>query len=167
MNKKIIIIDDDDNIKSDYEEILLEEKEDKRLQEISGFINDGNEPKKDNKNKIDYELDFAKQGEEGFNMIKKSLKENNPYSLAFIDMRMPPGWNGLKTSKKIREIDKEIEIVIVTAYADVPRSKIVSEIGQPNKLLYLKKPFATEEIEQLAAEYHLNIVKDCVLASLH
>ncbi|MCK4983007.1 MAG: response regulator, partial [Victivallaceae bacterium] len=68
----------------------------------------------------------------------------------FTDMRMPPGWDGLKTAKKVREIDNNIEIVVMTAYADHTQNTIAEEVGMPEKLLYIKKPFQTEEIFQLA-----------------
>jgi len=74
------------------------------------------------------------------------------YAVAFIDIRMPPGWDGIKTAQKIREIDRDIEIVIVTAYADVTRSQIVSNIGYPEKLLYLRKPFDNDELAQIALQ---------------
>jgi len=63
-------------------------------------------------------------------------------------MRMP-GWDGLKTASEIRKIDKNIEIIIVTAYSDKNRDEILESVGTPEKLLYLKKPFDREEIMQL------------------
>lgn len=83
-------------------------------------------------------------------MVQAAIDNNAPYAVMFTDMRMPPGWDGLKTSKKVREIDKNIEIVIMTAYADHTQSTIAEEVGMPEKLLYIKKPFQTEEIFQLA-----------------
>ncbi len=97
-----------------------------------------------------YEVDTAGQGEEAFDMVKKSLEKNTPYAMMFLDMRMPPGWDGLQTAKKIREIDKFIEIVIMTAYADHDQKTIAETVGTPEKLLYIKKPFQSEEIHQLA-----------------
>ncbi|MFA6714458.1 MAG: response regulator [Victivallales bacterium] len=97
-----------------------------------------------------YDIDTAGQGEEAFEMVQAAIKNGAPYAVIFTDMRMPPGWDGLKTAKKIREIDKYIEIVIMTAYADHTQSTIAQEIGMPEKLLYIKKPFQTEEIFQLA-----------------
>jgi len=63
---------------------------------------------------------------------------------------MPPGWDGLKTAKAIRDVDKNIEIVIMTAYADHDQKQIADTVGTPEKLLYIKKPFQAEEIYQLA-----------------
>ncbi len=64
-------------------------------------------------------------------------------------MRMP-GWDGTKTAKEIRLFQMDMEIVIITAYSDTKCVKIVKEVGIPHKLIYLKKPFDTEEACQLA-----------------
>jgi len=68
----------------------------------------------------------------------------------FLDMRMPPGWDGMETARRIREVDRFLEIVIMTAYADHDQQEIADTVGTPEKMLYIKKPFQAEEIHQLA-----------------
>ncbi len=97
-----------------------------------------------------YTVEVAAQGEEAFNMIKEANIGGDPFAVMFLDMRMPPGWDGLEAATKIREIDKSIEIVIMTAYADHDQAQIAEKVGMPEKLLYIKKPFQAEEIYQLA-----------------
>lgn len=97
-----------------------------------------------------YIVDIALQGKEAFEKIKKSQERGEPYAVMFLDMRMPPGWDGLETAKNIRELDRNIEIVIMTAYADHDQQQIAETVGLPEKLLYIKKPFQAEEIYQLA-----------------
>ncbi|MBN1864166.1 MAG: response regulator [Victivallales bacterium] len=97
-----------------------------------------------------YVVEMAGQGEDAFNMVKEANDAGDPFAVMFLDMRMPPGWDGLDTAIKIREIDKSIEIVIMTAYADHDQAQIAEKVGMPEKLLYIKKPFQAEEIYQLA-----------------
>ena len=97
-----------------------------------------------------YIVDIAGQGEDAWNMVKEANQNDDSYAVMFLDMRMPPGWDGLETATKIREIDKNIEIVIMTAYADHDQAQIAEQVGMPEKLLYIKKPFQAEEIYQLA-----------------
>ncbi len=99
---------------------------------------------------VEYEVDVAAQGEDAFEMVKKAQAESRPYAIMFTDMRMPPGWDGLETARRVREIDQKIEIVIMTAFADHDQREIAETIGLPHKLLYIKKPFQSEEIFQLA-----------------
>ncbi len=153
MNNRIIVIDDDESILNDYLMILspplkdlsgLEEKESLEAQLF------GESLARDQPDRERYEVCTATQGKEGFEKIRESGQENEPFALAFIDIRMPPGWDGIHTAKMIRELDPYIEIVIVTAYSDRNQKEIVAKVGMPEKLLYVKKPFDPEEIRQIA-----------------
>ena len=154
MNRKIIVIDDEESILKDYRLILtsaaaglsLLEKEAAAL-EAELFGETGEQEKAAEEG---YDLHTAFQGQEGYAMIKSAYEAGNPFALAFVDIRMPPGWDGVETARHIRELDAHIEIVIVTAYSDRERREIVEKVGTPEKLLYLKKPFDPEEIRQLA-----------------
>lgn len=151
MNKRILIIDDQQEILESLENLLtgkeslkeLTSKLDDIVKEFFGedYLNEKNI------NEI-YEVNTADRGEKGYEYVRKSIEQNRPYSVVTIDMRMP-GWDGLKTATEIRKIDKNIEIVIVTAYTDKNREEIIKSVGTPEKLLYLKKPFDREEIMQL------------------
>ncbi|BDU50566.1 sensor histidine kinase [Haliovirga abyssi] len=147
INRKILIIDDQVDVLNSLKRILGKEEKDE-IEDILGDFFE-NDKKKSVEIEEKYEVSIADRGEEGFELVKKSQNENLPYAVVFIDMRMP-GWDGLKTAKKIREIDKDIEIVIMTAYSDKSRADILKTLESHDKLLYLKKPFDIEEIKQMA-----------------
>jgi signal transduction histidine kinase len=146
----LLFIDDDNSVLESYETIF--EGDSKSL--ISSKINDLFGETKNTSSKIDqkkkYNLFLADQGLSGIEIIKERLELDDPIKVVFIDMRMPPGIDGKETAKRIRRIDPNIEIVIVTAYSDHDLDEIVNNVGAPDKLLYLKKPFDPVEIEQLA-----------------
>ena len=157
-NTRIIVVDDQQDLCDQLAKLLLRSG---RKNETLSLVQQmrakllGNTSESDDDSdgaleETGYIVDTANQGETAFEMVKKSNMSEAPYALAFIDMRMPPGWDGLKTAKSIREIDKEIEIVIMTAYADHDQKQIAETVGSPEKLLYIKKPFQAEEIYQLA-----------------
>ena len=149
MNRRIIIIDDQEEILRDYQEILSPFRfEDPELEKLeTELFKKQTLPSKSTQ--LSYEVFLVRDGKHGFELVKGMREKGEPIAVAFIDMRMP-GWDGLETAKRIREIDSEIEIVIVTAYSDQNRMVIVERVGEPSKLLYLKKPFDVEEIRQLA-----------------
>jgi PleD family two-component response regulator len=97
-----------------------------------------------------FELDSALQGEEGFACVRRSLDEGRPYAMAFVDIRMPPGWDGVETVRKIWEIDPEILIVICSAYSDYSWEDMDSQLGRNDRFLILKKPFDNIEVRQCA-----------------
>lgn len=152
-NNRVLVIDDDPSVLSIFKSVLRKNdvsKEPSNLSVLTDLLSDSNSIECDHSIKREFEVDTASQGEAGFEMVKTALAEGRPYSVLYTDMRMPPGWDGVKTAREIRNIDPEIEIIIVTAYSDAPVSEIVKQVGFTDRLLYLKKPFDDEEILQLA-----------------
>lgn len=97
-----------------------------------------------------FDVESAYQGEEGWEMVRASVAADNKYAMAFVDMRMPPGWDGVETITKMWEVDPEVQIVICTAYSDRSWEEIIRKLGHADRLLILKKPFDTIEVCQLA-----------------
>src|SRR6266851_2404440 len=83
-------------------------------------------------------------------MVKEALAENRPYAMAFVDVRMPPGWDGVETIARIWEVYPQLQIVVCTAYADYSWEELRAKVGQPDNLVVLKKPFDNVEVQQLA-----------------
>jgi len=143
-NKRILIIDDDENIWSAYESIITIQSG-AAFNKLAAVLAPDIVPEAGPQ----YELVFAAQGEEGYTQVVEANQQKKPFALAFIDFRIPPGWDGVETAKKIRSIDKDIEIVIITAYSDCAQQTMTESIGCPEKLLFLRKPFDHEEISQM------------------
>ncbi|MEO6244440.1 MAG: response regulator [Opitutaceae bacterium] len=97
-----------------------------------------------------FEIDSAMQGAEALELVKKALGEGRPYAMAFVDMRMPPGWDGVTTIAKIWAVYPDLQVVICTAYSDYSWDEMIAKIGQSDRLLILKKPFDVVEVLQLA-----------------
>jgi PAS domain S-box-containing protein len=97
-----------------------------------------------------FRIDTASQGQEGLAMVQRALQENDPYVLAFVDIRMPPGWDGVETLERLWECSAELQAVICTAYSDYSWDDISRRLGQTDSLLILKKPFDTAEVLQVA-----------------
>lgn len=100
---------------------------------------------------LEFQIDSALQGEEGLNRIKSARAENRAYSMAFVDVRMPPGWDGIETIAQIWKVDPDIQVVICTAYSDYSWAEIIEKLGYSDRLVILKKPFDNIEVLQLAS----------------
>jgi len=154
MNKRIIIIDDSASIRDAYRSILLPKKrEASSMEERVSAIERGLFGSTMGHREVvdeEYDLTFAGQGLEGYEHVIRAISEEKPYSVAFVDVRMPPGIDGIETAKMIRAVDPLIEIVIVTAYSDRDRAEILETVGMPERLLYIKKPFDPDVIRQMA-----------------
>ena len=150
VNNRILIVDDTPSIHDDFRKILTSSdnigKDLKQMAE-SLFGDSGEGPLN---SCMEYELHSAYQGEEALQMIDKAEQEGKGYALIFMDVRMPPGLDGVKTIKKIWEQYPCMEIVICTAYSDYSWSDIVDMLGPSDHLLVLKKPFDADEAQQMA-----------------
>ena len=149
MIHRILVIDDNPNIHEDFKTILLDVKDRTELDSLRAELFGCGASKSTPKNK--YELDFASQGKEGHEKIKQALSQNRPYELAFVNMRMPPGWDGLETIEHIWKTDSNVQVVICTAYSDYSWEEISHRLGRSENLLILKKPFDSAEVAQIAA----------------
>ncbi|MCX7866558.1 MAG: response regulator [Limisphaera sp.] len=97
-----------------------------------------------------FRLDSAHQGQEALEMVRKALEEGDPYQLAFVDVRMPPGWDGVETLERLWQVAPDLQAVICTAHSDYAWDDFVRRLGKTDSLLILKKPFETIEVLQLA-----------------
>jgi DNA-binding NarL/FixJ family response regulator len=89
----------------------------------------------------EFQIDSAFQGQEGMDLIEKSLHEEHPYAMAFVDVRMPPGWDGVEATAKIWEKYPDLQVVICTAYSDYSWEEMLKKLGYSDRLVILKKPF--------------------------
>ncbi|MCI0539216.1 MAG: ATP-binding protein, partial [Verrucomicrobiales bacterium] len=97
-----------------------------------------------------FDLDSAYQGQEGLAKVQQAISSGHPYALAFVDGRMPPGWDGVETIAHLWQTYPDIQVVICTAYSDYSWDEIVKRVGQSDSLVILKKPFDNVEVLQLA-----------------
>jgi two-component system NtrC family sensor kinase len=149
-NNRILIVDDNPSIHEDFQKIFIDRinRVNPSLDKLSSAI--FGEEESSLKSNLKFELDFAFQGKEAYEKVVASLKNNTPYSMAFMDVRMPPGWDGIETIKKIWEVDSRIQMVICTAYSDYSWVQILETIEHSESLLILKKPFESMEVLQMA-----------------
>ena len=131
-NRRILVIDDNANIHEDFRKILMPLADSDSLTRARAALF-GEVPTLPSQ--IRYELDFASQGREGFGLAQNAYQRGNPYAVAFVDMRMPPGWDGLETIEHLWYADPDIQIVICSAYSDHPWEDVSRRIGDTDKLL--------------------------------
>lgn len=144
--QKIIIIDDNVNIHQDFMKILNANKTktpsalEKGLFGISAELTS---------HLPEFEIHTALQGLEGIEKISDAFNTGNPFSIAFVDIRMPPGLDGIETIKRIYPIDPNIQVVICSAFSDYTWDQTADNLGIRDNLLILKKPFDSIAVRQL------------------
>jgi len=148
-NRRVLIIDDNRSIHDDFRKILCPGKSTHSVLDLAETELFGDVTSQ--KEQSPFEVDSAYQGQEGATLVRNALEEGRPYAMAFVDVRMPPGWDGVETTQKIWEVDPEVQIVICTAYSDYSWEQMLERIGNDDRMVILKKPFDTVEALQLAS----------------
>ncbi len=143
---RILIIDDNPAILRDFEITLIRAPEPNHLLQhesaLFGAVEATTTP--------EYRLDFARQGQTGYELVRAATEAGDPYSVVFVDMRMPPGWDGLETVKRLWQVDEDLEVVICSACGEYSWKETLRKLGQTDRFLIIKKPFDTAEICQVA-----------------
>jgi CheY-like chemotaxis protein len=149
-NRRILVIDDNSAIHEDFQKILAPRgaSADALAESEAALFGEPAESVA----QPQFEVNFASQGAEGAALVGTARSQGKPYALAFVDMRMPPGWDGIETTARIWELDPAVQIVICTAYSDHSWEDILSRLGSTDRLMIiLKKPFDNIEVLQLAS----------------
>jgi diguanylate cyclase (GGDEF)-like protein/PAS domain S-box-containing protein len=145
---RILVVDDNQAIHEDFRKVLDSGRERAAPSAAErALFGDSTE----SRGAADFEIDSAYQGQEGLTLVQQALRQARPYAMAFIDVRMPPGWDGITTTAQIWKEDPDIQVVICTAYSDYSWSEMLAKLGRSDRLVILKKPFDPIEVLQLAS----------------
>jgi diguanylate cyclase (GGDEF)-like protein len=149
--RRILLIDDQASIHDDYRKIICASPPANQNlvaaeAELFGDVEAAEEETADL-----YDVDSALSGEDAIVMVERALQDGRPYAVAFVDVRMPPGLDGVRTMRRIWEIDPELLAVLCSAYSDYSYEDIIRELGRTDRFLILRKPFDNMEVRQCAA----------------
>lgn len=169
---RLLIIDDTPSIHADFRKILMPQNtgtNQAQMLDLSAAIF-GQATAALLATTEHFTIDSAYQGQEGLALVEQAAREQNPYVLAFVDMRMPPGWDGLETIRHLWSITPDLQIVICTAYSDHSWESLTKVLGKADQVLILKKPFDAIEVQQLAhalvEKWHLTKTAQLKLAEM-
>lgn len=147
-NRRILIIDDNEAIHDDFRKILgAGENDAAELDETEAALFGDASATTEMEG---FEIDSAHQGQEGLTQVCQAIEAGRPFAMAFVDVRMPPGWDGIETAARIWREDPDLQIVICTAYSDYAWDEMIEKLGQADRWMILKKPFDNIEVRQLA-----------------
>jgi len=144
---RLLVVDDNPSIHDDFRRIFGPEPESSSLDELAAsvFGISGQGPR------ATYTLDHASQGQQALERVVAAREAGRPYALVFMDVRMPPGWDGVETCARVMEFDSDVHVVLCTAYLERSWKDRVEALPGRDRVLVLKKPFDVLEIQQLAS----------------
>ena len=154
VNTRVLVVDDQQQIHDDFREMLLPRRTKAASDDLVAAFMDPRSPRS-GPALPPFDLRHARTGEEGCAAIAQAHERKEPIAVAFVDVRMPPGIDGVEAVRRMRAVDPDLEVVIMTAYSDRPLSAIIGDVDLLHKILYVRKPFAREEVQQIS----LSLVK--------
>ncbi|MEO6741455.1 MAG: response regulator, partial [Chthoniobacteraceae bacterium] len=176
-SRRILVVDDNRAIHGDFRKILG------RTESAQGGLSDARSrlfgDTQPQQKAEGFQIDSAYQGAEAVEMVRRARDEGRPFAMAFVDVRMPPGLDGIETTAKLWEVDPHLQIVICTAYSDYGWDEMTARLGTSDQLLVLKKPFDTIAVLQMAgaltakwalsqqASHQLDHLEACVAERTH
>jgi CheY-like chemotaxis protein len=143
-NRRILVIDDNPAIHEDFQKILSPRESSTASLEEKEKLLFGDPPSASKLGR--FEIDCASQGPEGLALVEQARREGSPFTVAFVDVRMPPGWDGIETIEWIWQADPDIQTVICTAYSDYSAADIIHRLGISDRLQILRKPCDYSEV---------------------
>ena len=148
---RILVVDDEVEILDQFRSVLDPDQRDQLLSQKDRLESELFGGEQSQPEGLSYDVTFCRQGDEAVRAVSESIEQKRPFALAFVDVRMPPGPDGVTAAEQMRAIDCDINIVMLTAFSDVDPSEIARRVGPLEKLLYVQKPFFPQEIRHFAA----------------
>lgn len=146
-NIRVLIADDDDHVLDAYREAFSDQESTKEMKALDALAAELFEP-----DEVEEEPHFdvvaCNQGDDAISLVREATDEGNPFDVVILDVRMPPGIDGVEAGRRIREFDEDVEIVFVTGYSDVPLDELRRRVPPPMKLHYFNKPLSFQRLAQ-------------------
>jgi signal transduction histidine kinase len=151
-NRRILIVDDNAAIHHDFRKILAasDQTADAALASLEAALFDDAPAASAPRTGRSFQLTSAHQGREALQRVTEAVSAGQPFAVAFVDVRMPPGWDGIETTTHLWKADPSLQVVICTAYSDYSWEEMTAKLGISENLVLLKKPFDPAEVQQLA-----------------
>ena len=147
-SRRILVIDDNESIHADFRKILSHNGAagDDLKNAAASLLGGTTKSSKETA----FDLQTASQGQAGLAAVQEAIRSGQPFEMAFVDVRMPPGWDGIETISHLWNTDPDLQVVMCTAYSDYGWKDIEKQLGISDNLVILKKPFDPIEVTQLA-----------------
>ena len=155
---RILVVDDNPAIHRDFQRILARSAADVEALDamesrlFGGAAHASSPPREE---VMTFALDFAQSGEEGVRRVREALAEGRPYALAFVDVRMPPGVDGVETTLRMWRESPDLQVVLCSAYSDYSWDELSRKLRTSERLLILRKPFDSIEVRQKIGRAHV------------
>lgn len=145
---RVLVADDDEHVLDCYLEAFCDDEPTNRMRALDELAAELFDPDQDIADQPKFDIVACRQGDEAIRKAKAASEKGKPFDVVILDVRMPPGIDGVEAGSKIRELDPDVEIVIVTGFSDVPLEELQRRVPPPMRLHYFNKPLSFTQLAQ-------------------
>ena len=145
---RVLIADDDEFVLDCYRDAFLESESTLETRALDALSAELFEPEEVAEEEAKFKVTACSQGDDAISLAKQAANEGHPFDVVILDVRMPPGIDGVEAGSKIRELDPDVEIIFVTGFSDIPMDELQRRVPPPMKLHYFSKPLSFTQLAQ-------------------
>ncbi len=139
---RVLIADDDENILECYRDAFEDSEQTDHIQTVDALAAELFDAETDIEDAPKFEVVACNQGDEAISLATQASNEGHPFDVIILDVRMPPGIDGVEAGCQIRKLDSDVQIIFVTGYSYVPRQELERRVPPPMNLHYFNKPLS-------------------------
>ena len=143
---RVLIADDDEHILQAYRDAFSDAKSTQQMRALDALAAELFEPGDAHDDEPHFDVVACSQGDDAISLAEKAANDGHPFDVVILDVRMPPGIDGVEAGSRIRELDPDVEIVFVTGYSDIPLEELQRRVPPPMKLHYFNKPLSFSQL---------------------
>lgn len=145
---KVLIADDDEYVLKCYREAFTEPESTRELRALDALSAELFDSRSAPQQEIRFEVTACSQGADAISLAQQAANDGQPFDVVILDVRMPPGIDGVEAGSQIRRIDADVDIVFVSGYSDLPLAELRRRVPPPLRLHYFRKPLSFTRLAQ-------------------
>ncbi len=145
---RVLVADDDERVLDCYREAFGDDEPTNRLRALDELAAELFDPGQDVAEQPKFDIVACSQGDDAIRMAEAAAKQGKPFDVVILDVRMPPGIDGVEAGSRIRRFDPDVEIVFVTGFSDIPLEELRRRVPPPARLHYFNKPLSFSQLAE-------------------
>lgn len=145
---RVLVADDDEHVLDCYREAFCDDEPTSRMRALDEMAADLFDPEQDIVEQPKFDIVACRQGEDAIRKAETAAEQGKPFDVIILDVRMPPGIDGVEVGSRIRSFDPNVEIVFVTGFSDIPLDELRRRVPPPARLHYFNKPLSFSQLAE-------------------
>ncbi len=95
------------------------------------------------------EITVCQQGTEAVKLCREASESDSPFDVVVLDIRMPPGMDGIEAATEIRELNPDLPVLFVSGFAEYTLEQLRERMKPAAQIDLIEKPV---QLSRLAAK---------------